>query len=665
MLDWFLNTLTPTADPHVPSTAEIIQKCLTVNPFDMKFREANMQINQSQQGSPDQQNQQQALSNAHFASGLMGATSAASHASGEHSTSIALPSMLKLPSLSSQSPGIFSNISVLSADFEDELRKTIDISRKLRESREESKREPRTADVIDGVIDVEFNRSNASHFYQLGGASTSSEAPISTTSTSINSLTVPSTSSLLAAQDLIQAAAAYGNQLAASMHNANISSASCSVASSSASIVCAPSTSNSSFVPNSSPAAATLTTTNTRSPATLMNNTVNRSSVFTDNLSIDCSSSGSSLPPSLSGFQFSSPSGLRENSLSHTNLSAVTTAFLQQQSATVPRISPETLMALHSSAAAAVAAANSSSNNGSTLSVPQPQSSALSLSANSPLAGISHSAGISPRNNNLNSAHLTELKKTTSAVDLLGSGLSSIDSHQSVSSAPSLAGDPFDSMMDVKPVLGKRNHHDLAPSTPQHMSQGFYPNDDHSSAFSSGASVGDLQESALQTPQHTPQGTTRRSGQTKDKPRKYTRYNNGNGGSGTDSQVTSTRGGRGRRSITSEMAPDERRSTILERNKAAAVRYRKRKKEEHDDMIGRVQELEQENNSLQTRNLVLVREIERLAGLLKTRDANCVCRASQMGSGAQGGAAGGHSPAMEFASAFAAQQMHRPCSGRP
>lgn len=79
------------------------------------------------------------------------------------------------------------------------------------------------------------------------------------------------------------------------------------------------------------------------------------------------------------------------------------------------------------------------------------------------------------------------------------------------------------------------------------------------------------------------------------------------------------------------MQPEERRNTILERNKAAAVRYRKRKKEEHDDMITRVQELEQDNNSLQTRNVVLVHEIERLTALIKTRDSNCVCRVNNCG----------------------------------
>lgn len=87
----------------VPSTAEIIQKCLSVNPFDAKFREANMQINcsggLSQNSPPD---------------------------------TASLSAMLKLPSFSSQSPGIFSNISVLSADF-DEFRKNIDISRKVQQ----------------------------------------------------------------------------------------------------------------------------------------------------------------------------------------------------------------------------------------------------------------------------------------------------------------------------------------------------------------------------------------------------------------------------------------------------------------------------------------------------------------------------------------------------
>ncbi|KAF1761830.1 hypothetical protein GCK72_010089 [Caenorhabditis remanei] len=84
--------------------------------------------------------------------------------------------------------------------------------------------------------------------------------------------------------------------------------------------------------------------------------------------------------------------------------------------------------------------------------------------------------------------------------------------------------------------------------------------------------------------------------------------------------------GRGRgRSTTADMQPDERRNTILERNKAAAVRYRKRKKEEHDDMMGRVQAMEAEKNQLLTQNQVLRRELERVTALLTERESRCVC----------------------------------------
>jgi len=108
----------------------------------------------------------------------------------------------------------------------------------------------------------------------------------------------------------------------------------------------------------------------------------------------------------------------------------------------------------------------------------------------------------------------------------------------------------------------------------------------------------------------------------KERTKKYSRYTiHAQTASNTEGQVSSTRGGRGRRSVISEIPPDERRVTILERNKAAAVRYRKRKKEEHDDMMVRVQQLEQEKAALETQNSVLRSELERLTSLLPMRNA--------------------------------------------
>uniref|UniRef100_A0A0N5AXS2 BZIP domain-containing protein n=1 Tax=Syphacia muris TaxID=451379 RepID=A0A0N5AXS2_9BILA len=88
--------------------------------------------------------------------------------------------------------------------------------------------------------------------------------------------------------------------------------------------------------------------------------------------------------------------------------------------------------------------------------------------------------------------------------------------------------------------------------------------------------------------------------------------------------------GRGRSSLTADLPPDERRVTILERNKAAAVRYRKRKKEEHDEMISRVQSLEQEKVKLSTQNEVLRRELTRVNEKLKLYQTHCVCRCGRI-----------------------------------
>uniref|UniRef100_A0A915LWL9 BZIP domain-containing protein n=1 Tax=Meloidogyne javanica TaxID=6303 RepID=A0A915LWL9_MELJA len=114
----------------------------------------------------------------------------------------------------------------------------------------------------------------------------------------------------------------------------------------------------------------------------------------------------------------------------------------------------------------------------------------------------------------------------------------------------------------------------------------------------------------------------------REKHKKYKKFSCGE--SSADSQVSSTRGGRGRRSAINDMPPDERRVTILERNKAAAVRYRKRKKEEHDEIVEKVHIIEQEKNALETQNSVLRRELERLTFLLQERESRCICKANQL-----------------------------------
>ncbi|VDL87577.1 unnamed protein product [Nippostrongylus brasiliensis] len=83
-----------------------MQKCMTVNPFEAKFREANRKLTT---GALEQ-------------NGLVPAT-------------MSLPStnafsLLKLPSSLSDSPGIFSNISILQTDADENL-KTADISKLL------------------------------------------------------------------------------------------------------------------------------------------------------------------------------------------------------------------------------------------------------------------------------------------------------------------------------------------------------------------------------------------------------------------------------------------------------------------------------------------------------------------------------------------------------
>uniref|UniRef100_A0A914CE19 BZIP domain-containing protein n=1 Tax=Acrobeloides nanus TaxID=290746 RepID=A0A914CE19_9BILA len=204
----------------------------------------------------------------------------------------------------------------------------------------------------------------------------------------------------------------------------------------------------------------------------------------------------------------------------------------------------------------------------------------------------SSTRSISPRSNS--TANLMELKKATSASNISETGSSVSDSIHS--------SEVWE--QEVKPNINalKLNATGSDPHMLMHSNPGFYSGE---SAF-----PGDDRGSVSRRHDEGP-------------PTKRSKVN--------DNQVTSSRGGRGRRSLTSELPPDERRNTILERNKAAAVRYRKRKKEEHDEMIGRVHIIEQEKVALATQNSVLRRELERLTELLKMRDARCICRANTIG----------------------------------
>jgi hypothetical protein len=84
----------------MPSTAEIIQKCLNINPFDLKFREANQQITGQ---TPEQ-------------------------ASGGGLPTTPSGIMIKNPSSLGQSPSVMS-----AADLECELRKNLDFTRKIQQ----------------------------------------------------------------------------------------------------------------------------------------------------------------------------------------------------------------------------------------------------------------------------------------------------------------------------------------------------------------------------------------------------------------------------------------------------------------------------------------------------------------------------------------------------
>ncbi|KAI6241005.1 BZIP domain-containing protein [Aphelenchoides fujianensis] len=491
MLDWFLSTLTPTpTESHMPSTAEIIQKCLTVNPFDVKFREANMQIN----GQTPEQAAEQRLNGAQL--GLP--------------TTPAGLTALKLPSSIAQSPSLFGNVLPLELD---ELRKNLDFTRKVQQLRDsstlvkqEGNRTPCTADVLNAVLDMNMNQQT---------------------------LSIPSTSSLVAGLSAAAAAVASSNNNPAIAPTATVNSVTSDAISSAAE----------SLLPVNNAA--------TSSAAAAMVSNI-----------------------ATNGFAFPAPSD--SASISQPGIAASTAAALFQQHQT----SIATMISNQNSLNALNTSANQSMPNlhagfQATATSSGPASNGLMAPRASPAL-----SNISPRS----TSHLMELQKHSN-----GSTFPPSDPHRAASV------DPWDSNAENYSMY-EATHGRLELKTDGLGGM---------NAASSESSLSSQPNSHLATDSET-------------KPhRKYARYHNADG-------VPTGRGGRGRRSITSEMPPDERRMTILERNKAAAVRYRKRKKEEHDEMIGRVHGLEQDKAFLQTQNTALRRENDRLTELLK----HCVCSAS-------------------------------------
>lgn len=511
--DWLLSSLTPN-ESQVPSTAEIIQKCLSVNPFDLKFREANQQISSS------------------------GQTGVADHlvgTSGHLPSTSVLSSVLNLPpSISStHSPGIFSNINVLTADIEGEIRKTIDLSRKVQQLRENgllSKQDdnqqlktPCTSDVLNAVLDM-------SSTHQLGSGQSSPFIPSS-------SLIAASLSGLKAALNSTIANSNSGNLTGINPNNNNT----------------LPQQQN--LIPTSSIPNLKIDATNMG-----MNNSLNIGGL-----------DGSFTPVGLHGKTMSTPD-------LHLTSSLAVPVFKQHS----PILSREALAAVFQSST-------------SSFNVQQQRISRQ----NSPNTSIQNEMNLgTSRLVNCNLAELTPSTGHSSTLKSDDSWKMTTSDHPPLAVCP-----PQITIAQQSPYSAK--------SSPSEYNCNINENENIKE-------IGRQQQ--IQNNHQNYQGRERH--------RKYKKFSCGE--SSADSQVSSTRGGRGRRSAINDMPPDERRVTILERNKAAAVRYRKRKKEEHDEIVEKVHIIEQEKNALETQNSVLRRELERLTFLLQERESRCICKANQL-----------------------------------
>ncbi|VDK68627.1 unnamed protein product [Litomosoides sigmodontis] len=474
-----IGTNSATLPPDFPSTAELMQKCLTVNPFELKFREANRRITQCSEQLFEQ-------------NGLVPVT-------------LSLPTtggitLLKLPSSLAHSPGIFSNINVLSADFEGDGLKTSDLSRLVptqqvkdngglstQNSRtgDDIGQAPRTADVLNAVLDMHSDRLGTLGFLGTTGTVTPPlKGPLG--------LILPTSSSVPVA-------------------------------------VC-------SDLPVALP--STSCTSSVGGPE--------RTSTLLSCSPCSSESASASLTPLIP--TINSPVVNASGNISRPGSSA---------SAQVPK----KRLSVRAAAVGAVAV---------------PASVAPVVSA--PFIGAAGSL-----------LPTTNVKERSDVSQISNAQLS-----------PSDHWDPH----DVKPVIVGKNQSSSLQANHQYF--------DHEEVIYSQDEQRKHVEPLAPTPKSREGGISR---------------------SVAASSSSSHRGGRGRgrSSLTADLPPDERRVTILERNKAAAVRYRKRKKEEHDEMISRVHLLEQEKVALSTQNQVLRRELERVTALLKTREACCVCHLSGVG----------------------------------